>query len=110
MNNKSSLIWYHLVIFQTTFEKQNQHLDCGYFVNAAGPWAGELMKLVDIHLPVLPRKRYVFVFDCPKGPGRLMPLTIDPSGVYCKPEGNGTLYIAGCSPLEVFNLIEKLFT
>ncbi|XP_065647289.1 FAD-dependent oxidoreductase domain-containing protein 1 [Hydra vulgaris] len=85
---------------QIMFDKESHILDCRHMVNAAGPWAGELMQLVNIHLPVLPRKRYVFVFDCPNGPGRLMPLTVDPTGVYCRPEGSGTLYLAGCSPSE----------
>ena len=61
------------------------NLQCEHFVNAAGPWAGDLMAHVGIHLPVYPRKRYVYVFDCPKGPGREMPLSVDPSGVYCRP-------------------------
>lgn len=52
-------------------------------------------------LPVEPRKRYVYAIDCPKGPGRDMPLAIDPTGVYCRPEGSGTLYLCGCSPEEV---------
>lgn len=76
----------------------NSNIQCSHFVNAAGPWAGELMDNVGIHLPVCPRKRYVYVFDCPKGPGREMPLTVDPSGVYCRPEGQGTLFLCGRSP------------
>ena len=76
------------------------YINCSYFVNAAGPWAGDLMGKVGVHLPVCPRKRYVFTFDCAKGPGRGMPLSVDPSGVYCRPEGHGTLYLCGCSPNE----------
>lgn len=82
----------------------NEELDikCESLVNAAGPWAGELMQKINIHLPVTPRKRYVFSFDCPKGPGRSAPLAVDPSGVYFKPDGpTGTRYLCGCSPGEV---------
>lgn len=78
-------------------------IHCEYLVNAAGPWAGELMKTIGINLPVVPRKRYIFSFDCPKGPGRSAPLTVDPSGVYFKPDGaSGSRFICGCSPEEVF--------
>lgn len=59
------------------------------------------MKKVGIPLPVFPRKRYIFVIDCPKGPGRSMPMLVDTTGVYCRPDGNGTLYICGQSPSEV---------
>jgi len=79
-------------------KEESLQLDCSAFVNAAGYAAGELMQTIGIHLPVNPRKRYVFVFDCPKGPGRSMPFLVDTSGVYCRPEGRGTLYLSGCSP------------
>ena len=78
-------------------------------MNAAGPWAGELMSKINLHLPVVPRKRYVFAFVCPKGPGRAAPLTVDPTGVYFKPDGQtGTRYLCGCSPEEV-NAFKFLF-
>ena len=58
------------------------------------------MDTINVFLPVCPRKRYVYVIDCPRGP-RDMPLFVDTTGVYCRPEGCGTLYLCGQSPSEV---------
>lgn len=90
-------------------DNNERQIHCSNFINASGPWAGYLMKKVGIPLPVFPRKRYIFVIDCPKGPGRSMPMLVDTTGVYCRPDGNGTLYICGQSPSEdeepdIFNL------
>lgn len=71
-------------------------LSCDIAVNAAGPWAREPAAWLGIDLPVRPRRRCVFVFDC----GTRIddaPLVIDPSGVYFRPEGPGR-YICGGSP------------
>ena len=69
---------------------------CGAFVNAAGPAAGRLAALAGIDLPVEPRKRTVFVFSAATPPQHL-PMVIDPSGVYVRPEGQ--VFICGTSPL-----------
>jgi glycine/D-amino acid oxidase-like deaminating enzyme len=65
------------------------------FVNAAGPWAGEVAALVGIELPVVPRARSVFVLDCPE-PLPACPLLIDATGVWLRPEGR--YFITGMSP------------
>jgi FAD-dependent oxidoreductase domain-containing protein 1 len=70
-------------------------LGCGALVNAAGPHAGALARLADIELPVRPRKRTTFVFDCREALPPL-PLTIDVTGVAVRPEGRQ--YIAIVSP------------
>jgi len=72
-------------------------VSCGIFVNAAGPQAGDVARMAGIELPVEPRKRTVFVFSAQTEIPR-MPLTVDPSGVYVRPEGR--LFITGCSPPE----------
>lgn len=71
---------------------------CGHVVNAAGPWAGELAALAGLALPVEPRKRHVYVIDCREASEamRLAPLTVDPSGVWFRPEGR--LFLCGRSP------------
>jgi len=64
-------------------------------VIAAGPWSGEVAAMAGIALPVEPRRRSVFVFDC-RETLPLLPLTIDPSGVWFRPEGR--FWLAGTTP------------
>ena len=68
-----------------------------WVVNAAGPHAADVAAMAGLELPVRPRKRMVFHFDCRTRIADA-PLTIDTSGVYFRPEGPN--YIAGSSPRE----------
>ena len=68
---------------------------CGTCVNAAGPSAATLAAMAGIELPVRPRKRLVFYFQCPD-PIADAPLVVDPSGLYFRPEGGG--FICGMPP------------
>ncbi|XP_068730783.1 FAD-dependent oxidoreductase domain-containing protein 1-like [Montipora capricornis] len=69
--------------------KQAEVIHCGVLVNAAGPNAGYFAKKLGIDLPVEPRKRCVFVVDCPGAPAKAaMPFIIDYSGVYLRHEGH----------------------
>ena len=70
---------------------------CGVAVNAAGFHAHRIAAMAGLELPVRPRKRLVFVFDC-REPIEKAPLLIDPTGVYFRPEGAS--YICGVSPPE----------
>ncbi|MCO6382856.1 FAD-binding oxidoreductase [Oceanicola sp. 502str15] len=75
----------------------------GAVVNASGPRAALTAQMAGLHVPVEPRKRTSFVFDCAASPegsatvnaGRL-PLMIDPSGIYVRPEGR--YFLTGCAP------------
>jgi sarcosine oxidase len=77
--------------------RDGSRLACGAVVNAAGYHAHEIAGMIGIDLPVRPRKRIVYVFDCRDKPERA-PLTIDPTGVWCRPEGAN--FIGGISPPE----------
>jgi len=70
---------------------------CGALVNTAGINAARIAAMAGIELPVRPRKRFVYVFDC-RAPIQQAPLLIDPTGVYFRPEGIN--YICGVSPDE----------
>ena len=84
-----------------------QTIHCGVVVNAVGPNAGHLAKKLGVHLPVEPRKRCVFVLDCPGAPRRdEMPLVVDCTGTYVRPEGG--CYIVGFPPDEVSMISEFL--
>ena len=82
-------------------------LSCGMLVNAAGTGAGQLAAMAGIDLPVGPRKRYVYVLDCPQASEALhrAPLTVDPLGCYFRPEGRH--FICGLSPKFAFDSIQR---
>ncbi len=64
---------------------------------AAGAWTAPLAARLGLALPVAPKKRDVFVLDCPAPlPG--CPLVIDPTGVWFRPEGRG--FLAGAPPRQ----------
>ena len=70
---------------------------CDWCVNAAGPAGGQVASLLDIHIPVEPRKRTVFHFTSPVA-GDGFPMLFDNSGLWIRPEGDG--FIAGIAPDE----------
>ena len=75
-------------------------LSCSNLVNAAGTGAGHVARLANINLPVGPRKRYVYLLDCPQASEALhaAPLTVEPNGIYFRPEGRN--FLCGLSPEE----------
>ncbi|ODA92147.1 FAD-dependent oxidoreductase [Mesorhizobium sp. SEMIA 3007] len=72
--------------------ENGQTLEAGIVVNAAGPNAGKVAALAGLALPVEPRKRNVFVFEAREKYAD-MPLLVDPSGIYVRPEGS--VYLTG---------------
>jgi glycine/D-amino acid oxidase-like deaminating enzyme len=72
--------------------ESGERLEAGTIVNAAGPNAGAVAAMAGLKLPVEPRKRSVFVFEA-KDRFADMPLLVDPSGIYVRPEGS--VYITG---------------
>ena len=77
-----------------------RRIACGALVNAAGQAAGAVARLAGLSLPVEPRKRFVYVMDCRDATPELhaAPLTVDPAGVWFRPEGRQ--FITGVSPEE----------
>ena len=72
---------------------------CNRVVNCAGPRARWIAEMAGLPLPVEPRVRSVFVFDCREPlDGGLLPLTIDPSGLHFRTDP--PYFIAGMTPAE----------
>jgi glycine/D-amino acid oxidase-like deaminating enzyme len=78
--------------------KSGEVVCCGTVVNASGPRAVLTSRMAGIELPVEPRKRYTFIFDAEQPLDRDLPLTIDPTGVHMRTDGQ--YYLAGCAPDE----------
>jgi glycine/D-amino acid oxidase-like deaminating enzyme len=70
-------------------------LQCRWLVNATGTHSRALAASAGIELPVFARKRNVFVFSCEQPPA-CCPLIVDPSSLWCRPDGNR--FICGIVP------------
>uniref|UniRef100_A0A8C0ZPA5 FAD-dependent oxidoreductase domain-containing protein 1 n=1 Tax=Castor canadensis TaxID=51338 RepID=A0A8C0ZPA5_CASCN len=88
-----------------------QPVECAIVINAGGAWSGQIAELAGIgkgppgtlegtKLPVEPRKRYVYLWHCPQGPGLEAPLVTNTNGVYFRREGLGNNYLGGRNPTE----------
>jgi len=70
-------------------------LDCDTAVVSAGAWSGRVASWLGIDMPIVPRKRMVYVIACrDKLPG--CPLVIDPTGNWFRQEG--AFFLCGRSP------------
>jgi sarcosine oxidase len=74
-----------------------ERIECGAVINCAGINAWRIAAWIGLDLPVRPRKRLVYVIDC-REELTDVPLTIDPTGVWFRPEGAN--FICGVSPDE----------
>jgi FAD-dependent oxidoreductase domain-containing protein 1 len=72
-------------------------LDCDAAVVSAGAWSGQVAKFLGIDMPIVPRKRMVYVISCRERLPRC-PLVIDPTGNWFRQEGE--LFLCGRSPGE----------
>jgi glycine/D-amino acid oxidase-like deaminating enzyme len=72
-------------------------IQAGHLALAAGTATRDLVRQTGFDIPVRAKKRFVFAFECRTRIGPA-PLTIDPTGAYFRPEGEG--YIGGASPPE----------
>jgi glycine/D-amino acid oxidase-like deaminating enzyme len=68
----------------------------GAVVNASGPRAARTAAMAGLEIPVEPRRRYTFIFDAQTPLDSVLPLTIDPSGVHMRSDGQ--YYLCGCPP------------
>ncbi|XP_066221276.1 FAD-dependent oxidoreductase domain-containing protein 1 isoform X1 [Saccopteryx leptura] len=101
----------HEVHVKMDHSMEYQPVECAIVINAAGAWSGQVAELAGIgngppgtlqgtKLPVEPRKRYVYLWHCPQGPGLETPFLADTSRAYFRREGLGNNYLGGCSPTE----------
>jgi glycine/D-amino acid oxidase-like deaminating enzyme len=78
--------------------KSGAEVACGELVNAAGTRGPAVARMAGLAVPVEPRRRSLFVFDCRQPLQGKVPLTIDPTGVFFRPEGQ--FYLAGTTPRD----------
>ena len=71
---------------------------CDFAINAAGCRAREIAAMVDIDLPVEPRARTSFVFDCRTPIDHVVPLTVTPVGVHFRREQSH--FMCGAVPVD----------
>jgi sarcosine oxidase subunit beta len=73
-----------------------ERIEADYVVNAAGPWARRVAAMVDLEIPVAPRRRQVAVVDPETPVPEDVPLTADiASGSYFRPEREGRALVGG---------------
>jgi glycine/D-amino acid oxidase-like deaminating enzyme len=78
--------------------KDGRRFGCGQLVNAAGTGGSKVARMAGLEIPVEPRKRCIFVFNCRDAQdiSASCPMLIDPSGLYVRPEGE--FFITGIAP------------
>lgn len=86
------------VVYQDKEGKEHE-ITCGNCVNSSGASsARNFASMIGADIPVHPKKRCIFVFDCNDKTIQKVPLTVDPTGLYFRTEGK--MFITGISPPE----------
>ncbi|MDG1068695.1 MAG: FAD-binding oxidoreductase [Sulfitobacter sp.] len=93
---------------QSVILSDGTQVACGTVVNASGPRAAATARMAGLDIPVVPRKRYTFIFDAAQPLDCDLPLTIDPSGVHFRTDGK--YYMAGCPPEDDYDAPYDDFT
>jgi sarcosine oxidase subunit beta len=76
----------------TGVRTRDDEIAAGTIVNAAGPWAAQVAKLVGVDLPIQPLRRHIFVTEAVPGLDEDFPLTIEfATGLYAHRESGGVL-------------------
>ena len=75
-----------------------RRVGCGHLIDAAGCRAREVAAMAGLTLPIEPRSRTSFVFDCRTVIDGAFPLTITPEGPYVRREQQH--YVCGTVPLD----------
>ncbi|MBB4253988.1 FAD-dependent oxidoreductase [Rhizobium anhuiense] len=76
--------------------KSGQTIACGTMVNTSGTNGKKVARMAGLDVPVEPRRRSLFVVDCRTPLEGKVGLTIDPTGVFFRPEGK--FYLMGTYP------------
>ena len=76
--------------------KSGQEIACGTLVNSSGTRGKRVAAMAGLDIPIEPRRRTLFVVSCATPLEGVVPLTIDPTGVFFRPEGQ--FYLMGTYP------------
>ncbi|ARM92116.1 FAD dependent oxidoreductase protein (plasmid) [Rhizobium sp. CIAT894] len=67
--------------------RSGQTIGCGTMVNTSGTNGRNVARMAGLDIPIEPRRRSLFVVDCRTPLEGKVGLTIDPTGVFFRPEG-----------------------
>lgn len=86
------------VVYEKIGEEKGvlQKISCKYVINAAGTSGRKIASWIGADIPVFPRKRCIFYFECEDKSIKRCPLVVDPSGLYWRGEKDD--FITGISP------------
>lgn len=80
----------------TGVETEDGQVEAEYVVNAAGAWAPRVASMIDIDLPISPKRRQLMVAVPEKPVDDSVPFTIDQNlGVHFRPERDGSVVCGG---------------